>query len=65
MVNVDSDTLTPQTLTQALFDGDQPYYQALEKANTALANAPLDAQADAVYYHYEDRDLIVFEMPYR
>lgn len=65
MVNVDSDTFTSQTLTQALFDGDQPYYQALEKANTALANAPLDAQADAVYYHYEDRDLIVFEMPYR
>lgn len=65
MVNVDSDTYTSQTLSEALFDGGQPYYRALEKANTALVNAPLDIHADAVYYNYEDRGLIVFEMPYQ
>ena len=64
MINTGSDT-TVQALCDALFDGDQPYYQAIDKANTALADAPLDTNADAVYYSYDDRGLIVFEMPYR
>ncbi len=65
MVNVDSDSDTPKTMADALFDGDQPYYQAIDKANTVLADAPLNTDADAVYYYYDDRELIVFEMPYR
>ena len=65
MVNVDSGSYTLETMADALFDGDQPYYMAVDKANTALAEAPLDNNADAVYYYYDDRKMIVFEMPYQ
>ncbi|WP_405357328.1 transglutaminase domain-containing protein [Ruminococcus sp.] len=64
MINVGSDT-TAQALCDSLFDGDQPYYQAMDRANTDLTDAPLNTDADAVYYCLDDRGLIVFEMPYR
>ena len=64
MINAGSDT-TAQALCDSLFDGDQPYYQAMDQANTVLADAPLNTDADAVYYSLDDRGLIVFEMPYR
>lgn len=64
MINAGSDT-TAQTLCDSLFDGDQPYYQAMDQANIVLVDAPLDTDADAVYYSLDDRGLIVFEMPYR
>ena len=64
MINVEPNTTT-QAMCTALFDGDQPYYQAIDKANTVLADTPLNTHADAVYYSYDDRGLLVFEMPYR
>lgn len=64
IVYVEPDTYTPQEMSDALFDGDQPYYEAMEKADAALEDSPLDVYADAVYYCYEDRELIAFEMPY-
>ena len=64
MVYVDPDGNTPKQLSEALFDGSQPYYKAMEKADEALGGATLDVHADAVYYCYDDRDLIAFEMPY-
>ena len=64
MINAGSDT-TAQALCDSLFDGDQPYYQAMDRANTVLTDAPLNTDADAVYYCLDDRGLIVFEMPYR
>ena len=65
MVYVDSDSYTLEEMSRALFDGNQPYYEAMEKANAALGKTQLDVNAVAVYYHYDNRNLIAFEMPYQ
>lgn len=64
MVNVDSGQYTLTQFSDALFDGDQPYYQAMEKAYEKLGDV-VDPNADAIQYFYDDRSMIAFEMPYR
>ena len=53
------------TAAGAMLDGDQPYHMPLDKVNAALAETPLDSSADAVYYYYDDRNMIVFETPFQ
>lgn len=64
LVILDTDQYTPDTMADALFDGDQPYYQALDLANEKLSGVQLDADADAVYYTDDVRKILIFEIFY-
>lgn len=65
MVCVDPEVYTPEQAAEKLFTGDQPYYQAMDLANTRLLGVQLDADSDAAYYEEDDRNLLVFELNYR
>ncbi|MBQ1897966.1 MAG: hypothetical protein II163_02220, partial [Ruminococcus sp.] len=64
IVVIDHDEYTPDSFANALFEGSQPYYQALDRANGKLSGMRLDADADAVYYTDDDRKMIIFEIRY-
>lgn len=65
MVTVDPDVMTLEQATEKLFEGDQPYFLAIDQANEALDGVRIDAESDAVYYDYPERNLLVFELIYR
>lgn len=64
IVIIDNDRYTPDSMADALFEGSQPYYEAVDTANENLDSAPLDADADAVYYTDDDRNMLIFEIIY-
>ena len=64
LIIVDNDDYTPDTFADALFEGSQPYYEALDQANDRLSGVYLDDDADGVYYTDYDRKLLIFEMNY-
>lgn len=64
IVIIDNDRYTPDSMIDALFDGSQPYYEALDLANEWLGETRLDADADAVYYTDDDRKMLIFEICY-
>ena len=64
MICIDSDAYTPDTMSQALFEGSQPYYEAMETADARLSSSPLAADADAVYYPIYDLNMLVFKLNY-
>ena len=64
LVVLDTDRYSPDTMVDALFDGDQPYYQAMDLANEKLSGVQLDADADAVYYTDDVRKMLIFEIFY-
>ena len=65
MVTVDPDVMTLEQATEKLFEGGQPYFLAIDQANEALDGVRIDAESDAVYYDYPERNLLVFELIYR
>lgn len=65
MLLIDNKAYTPDTMSKALFEGDQPYYKAMELANQRLLNSPLDAGADAVYYPIYDLNMLAFRLNYK
>lgn len=64
MVYADPSVYTLDEAAELLFADDQPYYEALDRANGRLSDVQLDAYGDVVYYDYEDRSLLVFELTY-
>ena len=64
IVVIDHDEYTPDSFANALFEGSQPYYEALDRANEKLSGVRLDADADAVYYIDDDRKMMIFEIRY-
>lgn len=65
MVCIEGDQYTQDEMAKALFEGSQPYYQAMKKANERLKDHPLDVGADALYYTIHDFKMIVFKINYR
>lgn len=65
MVNIDTDEYTAEQFGDALFEGKQPYYEAIDNANRKLGEMKLDIEADAVYYSYDERNLLILEMNYQ
>ena len=64
MVTVDPDVMTLEQAAEKLFAGDQPYFLAIDRANERLDGVRIDAESDAVYYDYPERNLLVFELTY-
>ena len=64
IVIIDNARYTPDSMADALFDGDQPYYEALDMANESLSGVQLDDEADGVYYTDDDRKMLIFEINY-
>lgn len=65
MVYADPAAFTTSELAEELFEGDQPYYEAMDAANAMLDGVQLDSRWDASYYEEPERNLIVFELNYK
>lgn len=63
MIYVDPDFCSLEDAELMLFDGSQPYYEAMDSADIS-SDGVIDTYADASYYVIEERNLLVFELIY-